>query len=431
MFDPKSLAQDFPILQQQVNGKRLVYLDNAATSQKPNAVIDALVQYYRTANANVHRGVHHLSDVSTQAWEESRITIAGFFGAHPDELILTRNTTESVNGVVYGWGLDHVRAGDVIITTILEHHANIVPWQQLALRVGAQVEYLGVDAAGRIDLTALEELLSKHGARVKLLAISHVSNALGTVAPLEKIEAIIKKIFGSAAQVGERPLLVLDAAQSAPHLPLNFDKLGFDCLAASGHKMLGPMGSGVLLVKRTLLDSNDFKPWLFGGGMISEVSPAATLFHPEVSERFTPGTPDVASAVGLAAACRYLSNLSMAAVQEHDQDLVQYTISQLQTVPQLELIGPLQPLTQSTQLDRVGSVSFLYAGVHAHDVAQVLDSEGVAVRSGHHCTMPLHTQNHWQATVRASFQVYTTREDIDALIAALHKVQTVFHGSSN
>ena len=431
MFDPKVVAQDFPILQQQANEKRLVYLDSAATSQKPTAVIDALVQYYRTSNANVHRGVHHLSDVSTQAWEESRQTIAEFFGAHPDELILTRNTTESLNGTAYGWGLDHLGADDVIITTILEHHANIVPWQQLALRVGARVEYLGVDAAGRLDLTALEEFMTKHGARVKLLAISHVSNALGTVAPLEKIVDIIQKVYGSTAAVGERPLLVLDAAQSAPHVPLNFAKLGFDCLAASGHKMLGPMGSGVLLVKRTLLDSNAFKPWLFGGGMISEVSTVSTQFNQQTSERFTPGTPDVASAVGLAAACRYLNTLGMSSVQEHDHELVQYAVDQLRELPQLQLIGPLDPLESSGTLDRIGSVSFLYKGVHAHDVAQVLDSDGVAVRSGHHCTMPLHTQNHWQATVRASFHVYTSKEDIDALVAALHKVQTVFHSSSN
>ena len=422
MFNPKTVAQDFPILTQTINNKSLVYLDNAATSQKPRAVIDAISHYYETSNANVHRGVHTLSDASTRVWEESRSTIAQFFGAASAELILTRNTTEALNGIAYGWGDAHISEGDVILTTMIEHHADIVPWQQLALRKGAKVEFVKLDEAGRLDMTHLRELCEQHGSQIKLIALTYISNALGTMLPVPEVVSLIQQLYPSLAT---RPKIAIDGAQAAPHIPVHFDDLDVDFFAFSGHKMLGPMGIGGLLVRKELLESEAMAPWFFGGGMIAEVHTTGTTFNEDISERFTPGTPDVASAVGLAAACRYLQNIGMADVFEHDQELVSYALEKLGKIPQLKLVGPTQALTDQN-LDRVGSVSFIYEGVHAHDVAQVLDSEGIAVRSGHHCTMPLHESCGWQATVRVSFQIYNTTEDIDALVTALAKVQQVF-----
>lgn len=422
MFNPAQLQNDFPILQKTVHGKPLIYLDNAATSQKPQVVIDAISNYYQTSNANVHRGVHQLSDDSTHAWEISRATIAQFFGADPAELILTRNTTEALNGVVYGWGVQQLQAGDVIITSLMEHHADIVPWQQLAKKVGAELAFIEVDDQGRLRLDQLESLCKTHGEKVKLVALTYISNALGTLIPLSQIVTQLKSWYPSAAT---RPKIVIDGAQAAPHIPIDFHKLDIDFLAFSSHKMLGPMGVGGLLVRQELLASNQMQPWLFGGGMIAEVSTEKTIFNDDPVERFTPGTPDVASAVGLAAACKYLQKIGMQQVYEHDQALVQYTIEQLQKIPQVQLIGPTQA-QPGQSLDRVGSVTFVYEGVHAHDVAQILDSEGVAVRSGHHCTMPLHTAFEWQASVRVSFQLYNTTAEVDTLVQALDKVQAVF-----
>ncbi len=419
MFDPKRVRQDFPIFSQPAE-QRLVYLDNAATSQKPHAVIDAITQYYTTANANVHRGVHKLSDRSTHVWETSRAAVAHFFGAQPDELILTRNTTEALNGVAYGWGETNIHEGDVILTTILEHHANIVPWQRLAARKNARVVCIKLTADGRIDLENFSDVLKKYDTKIKLIAVAHVSNALGTLVPVAEL---VERVHAQFTAVN-RPRICLDGAQSAPHIPINFASLAVDFFAFSGHKMLGPMGVGGLIVKQELLACGQVQPWLFGGGMIATVSCETTTFAESLSERFTPGTPDVASAAGLAAACSYLRNLGMENVQAHDRELVEYALEQLSKIPAVTIIGPLQKYGADTV--RVGSVSFVYEGVHAHDVAQVLDSEGVAVRSGHHCTMPLHTNFGWQASVRVSFSVYTAKEDIDVLVQALAKVAEVF-----
>jgi cysteine desulfurase/selenocysteine lyase len=416
-FDPHLLQADFPILAKHVHGKQLVYLDNAATSQKPVQVLQAIENYYTQHNANVHRGVHQLSDESTSAWVQARQTIAHFLGADQRELIMVRNTTEATNAVVYGWALHHLQADDVILTTQMEHHSNLVVWQQVAAQTGAQVVYVKVTANGELDQADFQGLVDQHAHKLRLVALTHVSNALGTLNPISALVAAIK----DATRGQERPpRILLDAAQSAPHLPLNFAQLGVDFLVASGHKMLGPMGAGILLVRRELLESNEMKPWLFGGGMISSVTEAGTEFHDDVVERFTAGTPDVASAVGLAAACEYLSALGMTAVEQHDRQLVAYALEQLGSVPELNIVGP------GDAAHRVGSVAFLYQGVHAHDVAQVLDSQGIAVRSGHHCTMPLHLAMGWQATVRASFQVYTTTSDIDALVAGFQAVATTF-----
>lgn len=458
MFDPKTIQQDFPILQKklrQAQGRRLVYLDNAATSQKPIQVIDAISNYYKNSNANVHRGVHQLSDESTSLWESSRQVVAEFFGADNEELIITRNTTEAINGIAYGWGLDNLHKDDVILCTEMEHHSNLVVWQEVCKRTGAKLEFIPVLEDGRLDTQVLGSRCQVLGDRLKLLALTHVSNALGTLNPIEKILDIVHK-SQSLRQAQEnntnnKPLILLDGAQSAPHLPINFHKLNIDFFVFSGHKMLGPMGIGGVLIKKSLLQSMKVKPWLFGGGMIQAVHSDHTEFAEELSDRFTAGTPDVASMVGLAEACKYLDKLGMRNVQDHDRKLVEYTIAKLSEIPEVRIVGAVSDsrfqipdgsleqnvrgeatnhqsrITNHKYLDRVGSVAFLYEGVHPHDVAQILDSEGIAVRSGHHCTMPLHTKFDWPGTVRVSFQVYNSTDDIDLLIEALRKVKKVFN----
>lgn len=432
MFDPLVIKSDFPILSREINGKPLVYLDSAATSQKPIQVIDAISDYYKNHNANVHRGVHTLSDESTHAWHESRKVIADFFGATDEELILVRNTTEAINAVRYGWLDSHLEKDDVTVTTIMEHHSNIVMWQEAARKANAHVKFIKLHKDGTLDLEHLREQLTLRSnsgqvnEKLRMIALTHVSNALGTVNPIKEIVEMVKKAFPDAST---RPKIVVDGAQSAPHMPINFHDLDVDFFAFSGHKMLGPMGIGGLLVRKSIVESGEFKPWLFGGGMISEVHTTGTVFHDEAVERFTAGTPDVASAVGLAAACKYLSDLGMKNVLLHDQELVHYAIERLSEIPELTVVGITQatiPYTLYPIPYRVGSVAFVHQGVHAHDVAQILDSEGIAVRSGHHCTMPLHEEFGWQATTRASFNVYSTKEDIDALVAGLEKVKTVF-----
>ena len=414
-----SIKLDFPLLSRSIGNRPLVYLDNAATSQKPQAVIEAIVDYYIRHNANVHRGVHTLSDESTQAFSQARQTIAHFFGAKQEELILVRNTTEAINGVAYGWADHQLQPGDLILATLMEHHSDLVVWQEACKRTGASLELTALTKEGRLDLKDLENRLKKMGSRLKLMALPHVSNALGAVNPVTRITKLIH-------QYAPQARVMLDAAQSAPHLRLNFHQLGVDFLAFSGHKMLGPMGCGGLLVSRQLLESGQMKPWLFGGGMIAEVTPTATKFIEDLNERFVAGTPDVASAVGLAAACQYLTQLGMKQVEQHDRTLVEYALNKLSQVKEVTIVGPSQPLPEATQLDRIGSVAFTYQGVHAHDVAQILDSQGIAVRSGHHCCQPLHTHFGWPATVRASFQIYNSKDDIDQLIAGLDQVKKVF-----
>ncbi len=411
---------DFPILSRTVHEHPLVYLDNAATSQKPQQVIDAIAAYYSMHNANVHRGVHQLSDESTTAYEDAHQRVAAFFGAADMEFIQTRNTTEAINAVRYGWA-DHVlEAGDVILLTLLEHHSNLVLWQEVAAQTGAVVEFVRVTDEGLLDMDDLASKLRQNP--VKLLSIIHISNTLGTRVDLNAVAQL------QATHAPEARLLV-DAAQSAPHLPLDFSKLqalggsasqGVDFLTFSGHKMLGPMGIGGLLVRRSLLEDDLFRPWLFGGGMISEVGEQETTFHHDLCERFVAGTPDVASLVGLAAACEYLDDIGMNAVAAHDRKLVAYALDALEEVDDITVVGPRDPDL------RVGSVAFVHDTVHAHDVSQILDSQGIAVRSGHHCTQPLHDAMGWQGTVRASFQVYNTTEDIDALVQGLEKVRMVF-----
>lgn len=403
---------DFPLLSSG-KGASLAYLDSAATAQKPKVVIDALSEYYTTSNANVHRGVYYLSEQSTLLWEESKAAVAAFFGADQEELLFVRNTTEAINGAVYGWGEHVIQPGDVIVTSLLEHHSNFVPWQQLANRKNAQLQVAGVLDDGQLDMASLEYILKKNGKSIKLITLSYVSNVLGVATDLVAVGQLLHQHAPNAR-------LLIDAAQAAPHVPINFHSLPVDMLAFSGHKLYGPMGIGGLLVKRKLLESEEFAPWLYGGGMIGGVRVNQTTFNDDLNERYTAGTPDVASALGLAKAARYIEDIGWKNIQTHETEILDYALSRLLAMPELTVVGP------HASAQRVGSVAFLYNGVHAHDVAQVLDSSNVAVRSGHHCAMPLHEHFGWASTIRASFGLYNTTEDVDRLLEGLAKVRTVF-----
>ena len=412
MFDVSKIRQDFPILTCEVHDKPLIYLDNGATSQKPNQVIDAISDYYRNHNANVHRGVHQLGDESTQLFHKSRRTIAHFFGAESDELVVVRNTTEAINQIAYSWGDQHLQADQVILTTELEHHSNMVPWQQLAHRKAARVMHVPVLENGLLDQDVFQHILNDE--QVALFVCSHVSNTLGTRNPVEQMSEQLKQKHPNAK-------ILIDGAQAAPHLAIHFDHSPFDFYAVSAHKMLGPMGVGALLVKRAVLEQ--LSPFLFGGGMINEVTLDDATWADDIEDRFTAGTPDVAGLVGWAAACEYLKAIGMKEVEEYDNTLVRAAVKKLSKVPEVQVVG----IIDSAHLaQRVGAVSFLYKEIHAHDVGQILDSEGVAVRTGHHCTMPLHHKFGWPATVRVSFQIYNTVEELDVLVEALEKVKKVF-----
>ncbi|HET7814831.1 MAG TPA: cysteine desulfurase [Candidatus Baltobacteraceae bacterium] len=401
------IAADFPILQRKTSrGKRLVYLDSAATSQKPQQVIDALVRYYSEYNANIHRGVYEIASLATDAFEDARSKVAGFFNADTKEIIWTRNTTEAINLVSYSWGLNNLKPGDAILTTQLEHHSNLVPWQLLAEKTGAELRFIPVDGRGLHVLDDLDTLLQG----CKLVALSHVSNTLGTIAPLE---VIIPRAHAAGAVV------LVDGAQSAPNMPIDLQALDADFYAFSAHKMCGPTGIGVLYGKRALLES--MPPFLTGGDMIRKVEYASTTFN-ELPWKFEAGTSNIADAIAFGTAIDYLQNVGMEWVRRHEHELMQYAFSRLETlVPRgMEIYGPRDP-------DRVADViSFNFADIHPHDLASLLDTEGVCVRAGHHCTMPLMEKMGWPATTRASFYIYNTREDVDALMDALEKAANVF-----
>jgi cysteine desulfurase/selenocysteine lyase len=411
MFDPTKIKLDFPILAREIEGKKLVYLDSGATSQKPTSVLQAEREYYEKHNANVHRGAHTLGDEATQFYQESREKVANFINARSEEIIFVRNTTEAINLVSYAWGLDTLQAGDVVITTVMEHHANMVPWQQIVKRTGAKLEVVGITDDGLVDMNDYAQKLKL---KPKLVAFVHVSNALGTINP-------VKELTKMAHKAGA--LVLVDGAQAVPHMKVDVGDIGCDFYAFSGHKMLGPMGIGVLWGRSEILEK--MNPFLTGGGMINEVYSDHSTWA-EGPEKFEAGTPNVAGAVGLASAITYLEKLDMDVVREHDKMITEYALEQLSKVTNLPAQAGLVILGTKNPELRSGSVSFEYRGVHAHDVATILDSEGVAVRSGHHCTMPLHNHLGITASIRASFNVYTTKDDIDALIAALSKVKTVF-----
>ena len=404
------IALDFPILRKPTSrGKRLVYLDSAATSQKPQSVIDSLVRYYSEYNANIHRGVYEIAELATEAFENARAKLAAFINAaEPAEVVWTRNSTESINLVSYTWGQNNLRPGDAILTTQLEHHSNLVPWQLLAAKTGAELRFIPVDGNGVHVLDDLDRLLGG----VKLLALSHVSNTLGTIAPLAML---VRRAHAAGARV------LVDAAQSVPHMPVDVQALDVDFLAASGHKMLGPTGIGFLYGKRELLEA--MPPFLTGGDMIRRVEYLSTEYN-EIPWKFEAGTSNVTDAIGLGAAVDYLSALGMDWVRRHEMRLTAYALGRLRELAPrgLTVYGPPAADIEN----RAGVISFNLGDVHAHDVASILDTEGVCVRAGHHCTMPLMERMGWPATARASFYVYTTEADVDALIFALNKAADIF-----
>jgi cysteine desulfurase/selenocysteine lyase len=411
MSDLARTRADFPILHQQVNGKPLVYLDNGATSQKPRCVIDALVHYYERDNSNVHRGLHALSMRATDAYEGARARIAKFIhAADPAEIIFTRGTTESINIVAHGWARAHLKAGDVILTTEMEHHSNLVPWQQAARAVGATVRYipvLGADAEGGLDYAALDTLLTP---AVKLLAFTHISNTLGTLNDAVRLCARARAI-GAVS--------VVDAAQSIGHTRIDVQALGCDFLAFSGHKMCGPTGIGVLYGRRALLDQ--LAPDETGGGMVVSVTYEGATWKPS-PERHEAGTPNIADAIALGAACDYLDEIGRDVIAAHDHHLAQIAMEKLSVIPGIRIIGPRagQP--------RGGLVSFAFAEVHAHDVVTFADEDGLALRGGHHCNQPLMRKLGLTSTTRASFYLYNTEAEIDVLVSSLYRIQKFFVG---
>ena len=402
------IAADFPILHKPTSrGKRLVYLDSAASSQKPQIVIDSLVEYYSTYNANIHRGVYELAARATDAFEAARAKVARFVNAaQTEEIIWTRNTTEAINLVSFSWGLENLRAGDVILTTQVEHHSNLVPWQLLAAKTGATLRFIEADDDGTLQLDDLDERLRG----VKLLALSHIGNTLGSIAPLAQI---VPRAHAAGA------LVLVDGAQSVPHLPVDVQALDVDFLAASGHKMCGPTGIGFLYGKRALLDA--MPPFLTGGDMIKSVAYESATFN-DVPWKFEAGTSNIADAIGLGVACDYLTSVGMDWVREHEVGITRYALERLRALESrgLDVYGPARAE------DRGGVISFNFADIHAHDLASILDLEGVCVRAGHHCTMPLMDKMNWPATARASFYLYSTEADVDALVAALGKAAEVF-----
>jgi cysteine desulfurase / selenocysteine lyase len=407
-IDSARIKLDFPILDQEIHGHRLVYLDSASTSQKPAVVIDAVDEYYRGYNANIHRGIYQLAEKSTAAWEGARVKVAKLIGAQdPHEIVFVRNATEAINLVAYSWGRKHISRGDVIVLTEMEHHANLVPWQILAQEKDADLEFIPITDDGILRQDVFDVLLNL---KPKLVAFTHVSNTLGTINPVEEMTR-------RAHEAGA--LVLVDGAQAVPHVPVDVTAIGCDFYVFSGHKMLAPTGSGVLWGRKPILDA--MPPFMGGGDMIREVHLRRSEWN-DVPWKFEAGTPDIAAGVGLGAAADYLLEIGMDNVREHERELVAYALDLLtREVPGIELYGP--PADQ-----RGGVVPFNLPGIHPHDVAQVLDRFGIAVRAGHHCTMPLHERLDLAATARASFQVYTTKSDIDALVAGLKEVQALFAG---
>jgi cysteine desulfurase/selenocysteine lyase len=407
MLDVDRIRADFPILSREVRpGIPLIYLDSAATSQKPTVVIQSMDEFYRRQNANIHRGLHTLAEEATAAYEEARARVAAFIGS-PDarQVIFTRNTTEAINLVAQTWGRANLKAGDVIILTEMEHHSNLVPWQMLAAEKSLRLEFIPINMDGRLDL---EEYLRLLDLKPKLVAFTHMSNVLGTITPA-------KEIISQAHRAGA--IALVDGAQAVPHFPVNVQELEADFLAFSAHKMCGPTGIGALYGRRDLLES--MPPFLGGGDMIKRVY--LRNFTPnEVPHKFEAGTPAIAEAVGFGAAVDYLSAVGMEAIAEHEQMVTSYAMERLEEIPSLHLLGP-------TSADHKGGVvSFSLEDIHPHDVAQILDSSGIAIRAGHHCAMPLHEKYGLPASSRASFYLYNRVDEVDRLVEGIYKVKRMF-----
>ena len=409
-FNVAKVRQDFPIFERTIrDGKKLVYLDSGATSQKPLSVIDAESNFYKFHNAAVHRGAHQLAEEATDAFEGARLKVARFLGAHEDEIVFTKSATESLNLIAYAMGNAepgnrfHLTNKNRIVVTEMEHHANLIPWQQLAARTGAELKWFEVTAEGRLDLSNIDAIITEG---TKVVSLTHQSNVLGTINPLE---AIVKR----AHEVGA--VVVLDACQSAPHMPIDVSKLGVDFLTFSGHKAVGPTGVGVLW--SPLLD--ELPPFLFGGSMIETVTMTSATWAP-APKKFEPGVPNMAQAVGLGAAIDYLSAIGMDNIFKHEVDLTGYLLNGLMEIPELAIVGP------TTTQARGSAVSFTVGQIHPHDLGQFLDSQGVAVRTGHHCAWPLTRKLSVPATTRASLYLYNDESDCDALFAAIRGAQRYF-----
>jgi cysteine desulfurase/selenocysteine lyase len=406
VLDVERIRRDFPILKRKIHGKRLVYLDNAATTQKSQSVIDSLVDYYTNHNANIHRGVHQLSIEATEAYEQARAKVASFVNApSEEELIFTRGTTESINLVRFAWAEKNLKKGDVIVTTMMEHHSDIVPWQLVAKKTGSSIRFVGLDDQGRLKAGDLEDSLRESP---KIVAISHCSNVLGTIND-------VSKICREARLAGA--ITVVDAAQSVPHMAVDVRAIGCDFLAFSGHKMLGPTGIGALYGRKELLEEMD--PFQGGGDMIKEVHVSGAEWN-ELPYKFEAGTSSIADGIALGVAVDYLSSLGMQHVREHELETTRYALKLLREIEQVTIYGPEDPN------ERGGVVSFNYRDVHPHDLASILDEEGIAIRSGHHCAQPLIEWLGISAASRASFYIYNSFDDVDALVQGLKKAGRIF-----
>jgi cysteine desulfurase / selenocysteine lyase len=407
-LDVSRIREDFPILKRMLRGnKRLIYLDNAATTQKPLSVIDAISDYYKNYNSNIHRGVHQLAEEATMEYESTRERVQKFINARSEkEIIFTRNTTESINLVAYSWGTMNIGRNDCILISEMEHHSNIVPWQILALEKCCKLEYVAVEEDGYFDLNDYEERMNRN--KVKLLSISQMSNVLGTIVP-------INKIIKMAHERGI-PVLV-DAAQSVPHMRVDVQEMDCEFMAFSAHKMLGPTGVGVLYVKKEILEG--MRPFLGGGDMIKEVDKYETYYN-ELPYKFEAGTPNIADVVGFGASIDYLNDVGMSAVRAHELDLVKYAMRRIKDIQGMTIYGPMQPS------DRGGVIAFNLGDIHPHDLATIMDDHGIAIRSGHHCAQVLMRKLQVSATSRVSFYIYNTKEEIDLFVQALDDARRLF-----
>jgi cysteine desulfurase/selenocysteine lyase len=400
------LRNDFPIFKKKINGKDLVYLDNASTTQKPYSVINSITDFYSNYNSNIHRAVYQLAEEATELYEQSRKKIANFINVRPEEIIFTRNTTESINLIAHSWARSNLKKDDVIAITEIEHHSNIVPWQILCQEIGTRLEYVGIDESGFLDIEYLIELISSR--KVKLVSISHMSNVLGTIVPIERIV--------KTAHQYDIPVIV-DGAQSVPHMPVDVKKLDCDFLVFSAHKMLGPTGVGVLYAKKELLEK--MKPFMAGGDMIKEVFKFHTNYN-EVPYKFEAGTPNIADVVGFGAAVEYLEKIGMENIRNHEIYLTEYALESMQSLKHITIYGPMDSKF------RGGVISFNIADIHPHDLATIMNDHGIAIRSGHHCAQVLMQRLDVPATSRASFYIYNTKEEIDKFVNAINEAGRIF-----
>ena len=400
------LRNDFPIFKKKINGKELVYLDNASTTQKPYSVINSITDFYSNYNSNIHRAVYQLAEEATTLYEQSREKIANFINVRPEEIVFTRNTTESINLIAHSWARTNLKKDDGVAITELEHHSNIVPWQILSQEIGTRLEYVGIDENGFLDLEYLIELISSK--KVKLVSLSHMSNVLGTIVPIERIIKI--------AHENDIPVLV-DGAQSVPHMPVDVKNMDCDFLVFSAHKMLGPTGVGVLYAKKEILEK--MRPFMGGGDMIKEVFKFHTNYN-EVPYKFEAGTPNIADVVGFGAAIDYLEKIGMENIRKHEIDLTKYALESILSINHLTVYGPRDPNY------RGGVISFNIADIHPHDLATIMNDHGIAIRSGHHCAQVLMQRLDVPATSRASFYIYNTKEEIDKFVNAINEAGRIF-----